>query len=54
MPEDKNLSRVLKWIGVAALAAVPIFFIVKKIASSHSAQSNIDDDADIFSEDLAD
>ena len=45
--ESKKLSKFLKWIGIAALAAVPVILLVKKLKTK---QASVEDDSNIFEE----
>lgn len=52
MNEDKTVNKFLKVIGIAALVAVPVFFLLKK--KHQQEKENIQqDDSDIFSEELS-
>lgn len=51
MDEEKGLIRVLKWAGIIALIAVPVFMVLqKKKAKNPDAMS--DDDSNIFAAEL--
>ena len=49
--ETKKLSKFLKWVGIAALAAVPVILLVKKMNSKQS--SAVEDEDNIFDEELS-
>lgn len=51
MDEDKNLFNVLKWIGIAALVAIPIYFISKHVLEEEQQVEDFDDE-NIFAEEL--
>ena len=53
MDDDKNMKKFLKIIGIAALVAVPVFFLVKKLRGQESVPSQ-SDDANIFADELSD
>ena len=53
MNDDMNLKKILKWAGLAALVAVPVYFILKKRKSAED-EPVVADDADIFAPDLQD
>ena len=48
--ESKKLSNFLKWVGIAALAAVPVILLVKKMKAKQDA---VHDESDIFDEELS-
>jgi len=50
MSQSRELKEVLKWVGVAVLAAIPVFLIVRKI--SDRPEKPAYDSGDIFSEEL--
>ena len=51
--DDKNkLEKVLKIVGIAALVAVPIFFLVKKMRENE-VQKVQSEDSNIFADELA-
>ena len=49
--ESKKLAKFLKWIGIAALAAVPVILLVKKLKTKQSAVK--EDESNIFEEELS-
>ncbi|MBU1299808.1 MAG: hypothetical protein KKF20_00975 [Bacteroidetes bacterium] len=51
MDEDTNILKLLKWVGIAALVAIPIYFIVKHVTESEKVASDYDDD-NIFAAEL--
>ncbi len=51
MDEDKNIFNVLKWIGIAALVAIPIYFISKHVLKEEQQIEDFDDE-NIFAEEL--
>ena len=53
MNDDMNLKKVLKWAGIAALVAVPLYFFLKK-RKSREDESIKGDDSNIFAADLQD
>ena len=50
MSQSTGMKEVLKWVGVAVIAAIPVFLIVRKIADRTEQPAN--DSGDIFSEEL--
>jgi len=53
MEEDKKLIKLLKWAGIAALVAVPVFLLLKS-RKAENGEATIEDEADIFSSELKD
>ncbi len=53
MDDNNKLEQVLKIVGIAALVAVPIFFLVKKLRENDTPRSRAED-SNIFTEELAD
>ena len=53
MEEDKKLMKFLKWAGIAALVAVPVFLLLKS-RKSENGKATVEDEADIFSSELKD
>ena len=51
MENDKGLIKVLKWVGIVALVAVPIAVFLKKRKPAES-MPHYEDDGDIFAADL--
>jgi len=51
MENDKGLIKVLKWVGIVALVAVPLAVFLKKRKPVES-MLRVDDDSDIFSAEL--
>lgn len=51
MDEDKNFFNVLKWIGIAALVAIPVYFISKYVLEEERKIEEFDDE-NIFAEEL--
>lgn len=51
MDDDINIFKIIKWISVAALVAVPIYFVVKHISEKEDTASNYDDE-NIFASEL--
>ena len=45
--ETEGLVNVLKWAGILALVAVPVYMIVKKVTERRSAPMD-DDESNIF------
>ena len=52
MADSSGLKSVIKWLGVAVIAAIPIYVIVKKL--SFDADSEMFDESDIFADELED
>ena len=52
MNEDKTFNKFLKVVGIAALVAVPVFFLLKK-KNQQEQESAPQDDSNIFSEELS-
>jgi hypothetical protein len=52
MSGTSELKTVIKWLGVAAIAAIPLYVIIRKLNAN--TDSKIFDESDIFSEELAD
>lgn len=50
MDEEKGLIRVLKWAGIIALIAVPVFMVLKKKRPDLDAVDM--DDSNIFAAEL--
>jgi len=50
MEEDKGLIKILKWVGILALIAVPILVLFKKDKSRSS--SGDWDESDIYSSEI--
>ena len=50
MSKSTGIKDVLKWVGVAVVAAIPVFLLVRKIADRQESPAN--DAGDIFSEEL--
>ena len=53
MDNETSIEKFLKILGVAALVAVPVFFLVKKIRDSETKPSP-GGDPNIFAEELSD
>jgi uncharacterized membrane protein YjfL (UPF0719 family) len=51
--EEEGLVKVLKWAGILALVAVPVYMIVKKV-TERRAESMDDDEANIFASEFDD
>jgi len=49
--ESKSIAKLLKWIGIIALAAVPILLIVNKLRARETDAVD-DDSSNIFAEEL--
>lgn len=49
---SKNVVKFLKWVGILALASVPVVLVLKKLASRR-ADSVDDDGSNIFAEELS-
>jgi len=45
--EEEGLVKVLKWAGILALVAVPVYMIVKKVTERRASPVD-DDEANIF------
>ena len=48
---QKGFTKVLKWAGIIALVALPVMIILKK-RKTQEAYSTLDDEANIFSDEL--
>ena len=51
MEEDSGLNNILKWAGIMALIAVPVFLVLRKYRSQER-ESYADDDSNIFASEL--
>lgn len=51
MDEDKTFTKVLKVVGIAALVAVPVFFLLKKRRQQEQEPVQ-HEDSNIFAEEL--
>ncbi len=51
MDEDTDILKLFKWVGIAVLIAIPIYFIAKHVTVSEKVTSDYDDD-DIFAAEL--
>ena len=49
--EDEGLVRVLKWAGILALIAVPVYMVLKKQSEKRS-DIMYEDEANIFASEL--
>ena len=49
--EDKGLIKVLKWAGILALIAVPVFMVLKK-KQQQNTDATDGDDSNIFAAEL--
>lgn len=49
--ELKNVTKALKWIGIVALALVPVILIFKRLTAKQARAAD-DDGSDIFAEEL--
>ena len=49
--DEKGLVKVLKWAGIIALLAVPVYMVLKK-KNNEGSDSVMDDEADIFASEL--
>ena len=49
--DDEGLVNVLKWAGIIALLAVPVYLVLKKKKEKYS-DGMYEDEADIFSSEL--
>lgn len=55
MDGDKTVLRIFKWVGIVALVAVPIAVLLKRRSEKESStESDYQDEADIFAQDLRD
>ena len=52
MSGSQDIKSVVKWLGVAVLAAIPIYILLKKL--SFQSDSEEFDESEIFAEDLGD
>ncbi len=52
MDEDKSIKTFLKIVGIAALVAIPVVFLVKKLRADEG-ESLSGEDGNIFSEDFS-
>ena len=53
MYEKPGVLKLLKWLGVAALVAVPVVVFLKKRKSPDSGHSVDDDSSNIFAAELS-
>jgi hypothetical protein len=51
MEEDRGILRVLKWAGVIALIAVPVYLVLKNRRPEDAVNAD-DDDSNIFAAEL--
>jgi hypothetical protein len=51
MDDDTNIFKILKWVSVAALVAVPLYFVVKHISEKEETITDYDDE-NIFASEL--
>ena len=51
MENDKGFIKVLKWVGIVALVAVPLAVFLKKRKPAES-MSRVEDESDIFASEL--
>ena len=51
-PETKSISKFLKWMGIMAIAAVPVVLILKKLRTEQSGTPD-EDNGDIFADELS-
>ena len=51
MEEDNGLKNILKWAGIIALIAVPVFLVLRK-SRMQERESFADDDSNIFASEL--
>lgn len=51
MEDETDLKKFLKWAGILALIAVPVYFILKR-RKSNDEDSYTDDDSNIFAAEL--
>lgn len=49
MNDSKDMKTLIAWVGVAVLAAIPVFLLVRKLAQESEKLFN---DTDIFAEEL--
>ncbi len=52
--DSKTLKRVLTWVGVAALIALPLVILLRKKRTGPEAEPADDDSMDIYSAELKD
>ncbi|MFI5253634.1 MAG: hypothetical protein ACHQQQ_14525 [Bacteroidota bacterium] len=52
MAESDELKTIIKWLGFAVIAAIPIYVLIKKLSSE--SDSDMFDESEIFAEELAD
>ena len=50
MSGSNDVKDLLKWVGVAVLAAIPVYLLLKKF--SEEPESLLGDPTDIFAEEL--
>jgi biopolymer transport protein ExbB/TolQ len=50
MDQEKDFKDVLKWIGIALLAAIPVVLLIKKLSERGS---EVVETSDIFAEELS-
>jgi hypothetical protein len=51
MDDDTNFFKIVKWVSVAALVAVPLYFVVKHISEKEETITDYDDE-NIFASEL--
>jgi uncharacterized membrane protein YjfL (UPF0719 family) len=51
MDDKDSIRKILKWAGIVALVALPVYLIVKKGKSQKDSQQ-ADDESNIFSSEL--
>ena len=51
MDDEKNFKNFLKWAGIVALIAVPVYLVLRK-RKSEDKDAYTDDDSNIFAAEL--
>ncbi|HLX11791.1 MAG TPA: hypothetical protein VKS81_03155 [Bacteroidota bacterium] len=51
MKEETEIKDVLKWLGIAVLAAIPVILLLKKLNPPQTGETV--ETADIFAEELS-
>ncbi len=52
MAGTNELKTVFKWLSLAAIAAIPLYVLIKKLSAA--SDSKIFDESDIFADELGD
>jgi hypothetical protein len=49
--EEKSINKILKWAGILALIAVPVYLVLRK-RKAEERDAYADDDSNIFASEL--